>query len=105
MNVKPLIRNATVAGNSFRDDEGKEAYKALTKGDVLTLVLEPDNVHDLFAVKLLAGDIHIGYVPREMSAVLHATGVDESNIICAVSEVGAKGGVRFTIGILDGTEQ
>lgn len=97
--LKPLFRNARVVGSQFRDEAAKAAYASLAKGEVLTLELEPTNEHDEFAVKVLVEGLHIGYIPREMSAVLHATGVG-ADVVAVVSEVGTKGGVMCAVGIL-----
>lgn len=98
--VKPLFRNARIVGSSFRDDHAKTIYAQLKVRDAVEFELEPSNEHDPFAVKVLADGVHVGYIPREMSAVLYATGVGE-HIQAVVSEVGAKGGVMVTVGLVD----
>lgn len=102
MNLKPLFRNARIVGSSFRDEEAKTVYANLRVGDAVQFELEPTNEHDPFAVKVVVKDgTHVGYIGREMSAVLYATGVGD-HIQAVVSEVGAKGGVMITVGLVDG---
>ncbi len=52
-----------MAGVSFRREQFQSASVAV--GDEVSFVLEPDNKFDPNAVKILKGDIHLGYVPRE----------------------------------------
>lgn len=49
-----------VAGTSFRP---KEAATVVV-GDRLDLVPDPTSIYDPDAIKLLKGDVHIGYVPK-----------------------------------------
>lgn len=53
----------------FRLPDFKRAK--VDRGDRLTLVAEPQNQHDAHAIKLLKGDIHIGYVPRSHNQIMH----------------------------------
>ena len=103
MSLKPLFRNARIVGSSFRDDHAKAIYAALKVADPVDFELEPSNEHDPYAVKVIADGVHVGYIPREMSAVIYATGVGE-HIQAVVSEVGAKGSVMITVGLLDGED-
>lgn len=71
--IVPLIRDAKIVGNYFRDEAGKTAFDAVSPNDMLKLELEYDNEHDPYAVKVLTeAGVHIGYIPKEISAVLHA---------------------------------
>jgi hypothetical protein len=51
-----------IAGVKFRMPQFKEAQ--VVRGDRLTLVPEPDNKYDSKAIKIMKGDLHIGYVPK-----------------------------------------
>lgn len=54
-----------VAGVSFLK---KNVLRAMNSSDgSVSLVPEPDNIHDSNAVKVMVGEIHIGYVPRGMA--------------------------------------
>ena len=66
---KPAEVQFQLAGANYRIDDFTRAK--IGKGDTLTLVLEPTNVYDRNAVKVLKGDIHIGYVPRSYTALIH----------------------------------
>lgn len=52
-----------IVGSKFTD--GSPASISLEAGVILRLELEPDNVYDPYAVKVYAGDKHIGYVPNK----------------------------------------
>jgi hypothetical protein len=105
MAVKPLLRNVPIVGNAHRDEHAKAVFAGLKKGEELELHLEPTNPHDEFAVKVLVEGVHVGYIPRESSAVLFAISPDGKNlgddVIAIVSEIGTKGGVRATIGLAE----
>lgn len=71
MRVNPLLRDIEIVGNHFREEMEKQTFAALDVNDKLMIELEPANPHDPFAVKVLAGGAHVGYIPRTCSAVLH----------------------------------
>lgn len=56
-----------VVGGIYRTNAAQEEYCMLTKGEGVKLKMEPDNIHDRFAVKVMSSGKHIGYVPREES--------------------------------------
>ena len=51
-----------VAGIKFHKADYRAAHPV--RGDRLTLVLEPGNLYDPEAVKIMKGERHLGYVPR-----------------------------------------
>ena len=55
-----------LAGLSFRPREAKLCVADMREGTTVTLVVEPDNRFDPFAVRVIDDDtsIFIGYVPR-----------------------------------------
>ncbi len=93
MQVTPIIRHAKIVGNYFRPKEAKDIFNALVDGAPLSLEVEKGNEHDPFATKVLAGSTHIGYVPKEISAVFHAFGTD--GIVCV-----AHGKGEFSVGVV-----
>lgn len=96
MTVRPLIRNARIMGTHFRKPEEKAIHNNLKRGDEVTLALEPTNEFDEFAVKILKDGAHIGYVPKEMSALFHILDVDQ----CTVAITTAEGKDRlFSVGV------
>ena len=56
-----------IAGVKFRGAEARERITALAPGARLTLRPEPDNEYDPNAVKVLAGGVHVGYLPKRDS--------------------------------------
>ena len=73
-----------IVGNKFRPAGAQAVFNQLAVGDEVFLELEPTNEHDPFAVKVLARGNHIGYVPRDASAVVHALGVDGVRARCSL---------------------
>lgn len=39
-------------------------------GDIVTLVPEPQNPYDANAIKVLHGDVHLGYIPKTETATV-----------------------------------
>ena len=61
-----LLQDSPLAG--FQYHAGKTLWPQMQIGDVLTLVREPDNVHDARAVRVEWRGHKIGYVPRRENA-------------------------------------
>ena len=59
-----------VVGLFYRPASARVAVEELRPGDLVTLEREPDNPHDAYAIKVLSGSVHIGYIPRELAAYL-----------------------------------
>lgn len=57
-----LLQDSPLAG--FQYHAGKQLWPQMQVGDPLTLVREPDNVHDAKAVRVEWQGRKIGYVPR-----------------------------------------
>ena len=57
-----LIQSSPLAGFQFH--EGRQLWDQLKVGDPLTLVREPDNLHDARAVRVEWNGHLLGYVPR-----------------------------------------
>jgi hypothetical protein len=55
---------APVVGTHFRPSEAKVIANALSNGDEVTLLPEPENPYDPMAVAVYADDVHIGYLAR-----------------------------------------
>lgn len=88
-----LLRDAPIVGNFARDPDSKVKFSTLAEGERLTLVLEPSNAFDPLAVKVMCGDLHLGYIPKTMSAVLYGLPAKENVSLaeCTVSKTGTKG--------------
>ena len=61
-----LLQDSPLAG--FQYHAGKQLWSQMRVGDTLTLVREPDNVHDAKAVRVEWQGHKIGYVPRRENA-------------------------------------
>lgn len=71
--------NTTLAGCNFRPAPARDICKALNIGDQLALKPDPDNEYDSNAVKVLADDVFIGFVPKaDNGAIFAALNRDES---------------------------
>jgi len=55
--------NIKIAGVSFRQEELGKLYGRDWNAITISLVEEPDNKYDPNAIKIIADDMHIGYIP------------------------------------------
>lgn len=62
-NYKCSRLELNVAGIFYRKNKAKKVARALKIGDPVYLIMEPYNIHDDFAVKIIAKNEHIGYIP------------------------------------------
>lgn len=60
--VKLLVQSSPLAG--FQYHAGAVVWDELKVGDELTLVREPDNPHDVRAVRVEWRGVQLGYLPR-----------------------------------------
>lgn len=60
--VRILVQSSPLAG--FQYYGGKILWDEMHEGDALTLVREPDNPHDRFAVRVEWRGQKLGYLPR-----------------------------------------
>lgn len=58
------IITTTLAGANFRPADAREVTKRLVIGETLELEQDPFNEYDASAVKVIAEDIFIGYIPK-----------------------------------------
>lgn len=75
-----LLQDSPLAG--FQYHAGKQLWPRMRVGDPLTLVREPDNVHDARAVRVEWQGQKIGYVPRRENADV-ARFLDAGQIVTA----------------------
>ena len=78
-----------VAGVMYRMAAYRQARVA--RGDRLTLVLEPDNKYDAKAIKVMKGDLHVGYVPKSHNKQLHEHVRCAAKMTCCVDAAWANG--------------
>jgi hypothetical protein len=60
--VKVLVQSSPLAGFQYHD--GQALWPELREGDALALVREPDNPHDVHAVRVEWHGRMLGYLPR-----------------------------------------
>jgi hypothetical protein len=58
-----------IVGTSYRGDDAEKQIRAMLNGGDLPVSLEADekNEHDKHAVKIMVGDTHVGFVPRDLA--------------------------------------
>ena len=62
VNANLLLQDSPLAGFQFH--AGKKLWPQMRVGDSLSLIREPQNVHDSRAIRVEWQGQHIGYVPR-----------------------------------------
>ncbi|MHB1085377.1 MAG: HIRAN domain-containing protein [Thiobacillus sp.] len=75
-----LLQDSPLAGFQYHD--GKTLWPHMKVGDFLTLVREPDNLHDAKAVRVEWQGHKIGYVPRRENAAV-ARFMDGGQVLAA----------------------
>ena len=82
-----------IAGVKFRPDA--EAVLAAAPDDAeFQLDPEPTNPHDPNAVRVMLGDVHVGFVPRALSAEISAM-IRDSRICQTTRRPGTKSGIAI----------
>ena len=69
----PLLRNVDIVGNQYRDAPARAEFLRLEPGDMVVLKPTPSNPADPFAVEVWSDIHHIGFLPKQVSAVVHLT--------------------------------
>lgn len=59
--------NFQITGTKYVDPSAWEILKTLSRGDILSLVAEPDNPYDSNAIAVYYEDVKLGHVPREVN--------------------------------------
>lgn len=67
-----LIRIQQLPLAGFQFHAGKIVWEQMAQGDMLHLAREPDNRHDINAVRVSWRDIQLGYLPRSDNAAVAA---------------------------------
>lgn len=82
--VKPIIIKTDIAGFRFHDYKKKAVKEMLTMDphQELTMIREPDNKFDFFAVKLLWEEYFLGYVPSKHSFEVAQAIDDNQSVSC-----------------------
>lgn len=87
-NVHPVLRSVKIVGNHFRPQEAKEVFNSLQPKDELILKPEPTNPHDPYAVMVCKGQMHIGYIPKEISAAVYVLAMAGHAFTCIAGDKG-----------------
>ena len=64
----PNFPNVRVVGMHFRGGGAKDVAAAINSATPIVLEREPENPYDAYAIKVLVGDMHIGYIERGQAA-------------------------------------
>lgn len=83
-----VLTERPVAG--FRFHAGPGIVHEMTAGDALTLVAEPANVHDRWAVRLEHRGRHIGYLPRDINEPIARLLSQGAPVSCRLTKIDAK---------------
>lgn len=84
--VKEHLDHFTIAGFTYYD--GAEAFEQLKIGSLVTLELEEDNAYDPRAVKIMFGEYHLGYIPRNSNRIFYKLlKVGINNIQCRIQKI------------------
>ncbi len=79
----------SIVGSTYRGSQASKMVARLKGGSTLTLQRDPLNKHDKYAVKVMLGDLHLGFLPREDAKVLSAVMDSGKKVLkCATSKDG-----------------
>lgn len=76
--IRMLVQSSPLAGAQYYDADA--AWHEMKVGDALTLVREPDNVHDAAAVRVEWRGRKLGYLPRAENRAV-ATEMDQGGCV------------------------
>ncbi len=68
--LRILVQSSPLAGYQYH--AGGEVWDQLKVGEPLTLLREPDNPHDRYAIRVLWGNRQLGYLPRAENQAIAA---------------------------------
>jgi len=74
----------TLAGANFRPADAREVCKHLGIGDTLELEADPSNPYDSNAVKVIAEDTFIGFIPKSDNTAVAAALAQGEEVIVGV---------------------
>lgn len=63
-----------IVGSSYRGPPAEDAIRAWLDGTAcppVTLQPDPNNAYDPDAIKIMIGDLHVGFIPRGLCASVH----------------------------------
>lgn len=86
----PDFNDVAVVGMHFRGADVKALVANFIPPMTLTLVREPDNQYDAFAVKVLHNGIHIGYIEATAACFLAPHMDDGCEYTCTVVDMQAR---------------
>ena len=62
------FENTLCVGMHFRGGEASSIAANLTEESEVRLEREPENPYDAYAIKVMLGDFHLGYIERDKAA-------------------------------------
>lgn len=89
---KDRILEFEIAGLYYRPSHAHDEASYLNAGDMLDLKLNPSNEYDSYAVKIMSGNVHLGFIPelysedifkairRKEQFIVVVTSTDKGNI-------------------------
>ena len=82
--MKTTEFDSAIAGVRYHKEQYLKA--AVAKGDVLVLEAEPLNEYDSYAIKVLKGEMLLGYIPRTYNLAIHeAVTTTPEAVTCTVT--------------------
>jgi hypothetical protein len=83
--------NVACVGMHFRGPAAVDAAAQLEPGSTLTLIREPDNAFDAYAIKVMLEDLHLGYIERGQAAWISPLLDDGSEATATVTHIEQRG--------------
>jgi hypothetical protein len=82
-----ILNNGFITG--FQHHGGPAVLHELEVGTPLTLVREPENIYDKYAVRIEFRGRHIGFIPREQNRTVSELLQQGAPLECSITEVTA----------------
>ena len=99
--MKIVLFQGFVRGMHYRGPAARLAASKMVVGAELKLDLEPNNPADVHAIKLLSGDVHLGYVPRgpnePIAALMEVLGLGSLSGVNGVTSNGLVASVKCEV--------
>ena len=97
---KPIIKHYRLRLSGVSYNGRQERIGRLTKGQIISLVTEPNNSYDQFAVHAYNGIDDIGYLPRGANREIFSYLMDCHGIRATVDNIIGGGGEGYFLGVV-----
>lgn len=74
-------------GVRYIEEENQKVIESLSRGELLTLVPEPQNEHDALAIQVQGRGVKLGYCPRYLNHDFHALLARSKDVVLTVEKV------------------